>query len=674
MSWSGQPTEMVVRSFWSAMLQGMRQTPLVDTPIFAQCCARTLRDVLCGPHDLPDLDFSFRESFLLMTNLNAPLNAYRNYVRKCVKGVLDEEFSIAEKRLLMRFITGHTLRTQPAHMEMICIDVQHTFATVSDGYSNCNTVQLNKPRKAGKDMAEEGNEKEKAAGEPVTRATIDTTLQLLPVGRSSYNTLLIPNYFEALLMGSYRERVLGADYPWMEHRSHGDGTEVATDAISGDTCRPGTAAAAAKEAMVLQEDDFQFAWASLALGQQETLKRRFREMLVQRLRAALYAFLVSRDDGIEASWELAEKLKLAVSPSTLLVDATMRDCAAARGNKSGGGGTFMRRHDGTLVFIDDSNVDTDDMEEFGELPFDDDDDFSDDTYSESMEGRLGEMEGLLGNSDFCLFGEAGSVDGQAPLKAGGAGGHDTSVSGSLNSEQLEMDAAAAQQQQQCDDSAARIMGQNGYHSAASFCFDCEVAVPPVAKADVVAEEHDVDGEKKADNATAHVERYPVFFVEEAGVTTTSDTDSPASARAGGERRSSSHSEVRTLAAATPPRNESIVTPRMSTLLQQVRAAHPGSPMSSATAPPPLNMTASSCTSPSSQRPSMPKTSNSAASATRRPSYALGTFAATAAAVRVAPQAKKSGSRATSEKANDLLMAEVDSGIRELFPDKNFLSV
>ena len=704
MSWNGRPAETVMRGFWSALLQGMRQTPLVDTPIFAQCCARTLRNVLCGTYDSPDLDFSFRKSFLLLTNLNAPLNAYRNYVRKCVKGVLDEEFSISEKRLLLRFITGHTLRSRPAYAEMIYVDVQHTFAGMLDGLvPQHSTLQLANPRKSV----------------PVTRAAIDATLQLLPVGRSTESTLVIPNYFEALMMGSYRGNVLGADYPWMkqqkQQQKHGDTGAATTDA-EGTAVAPATDA---KEGIVLEENDFQCAWAGLTPAQQETLKRRFRELLVHRLRAALYAFLVGHDDSIEASWELAEKLGLVAAPGASSNNTNEGQPSEDKANHSSAaatacGGTFMRRHDGTLVFIDNGDaMGLGAMDDYEELPFDDeddDDDLADDTYSEFIGSGLEETGTLLENSSFRVFGEAQSADDQSSVK-----------NNSPKSKESETDTTTQSQSQAqaqpIEDSAVKLMDQNGYRSAASFCFDDDADVPPPeleAKANGISsmasdDDDDDEGEVAAvmargyvstkddngesENSTGNAEQSATSVGSGTNMATTetlpaettvavataaaapSSGKAPAVATAeekpvNNKKRNNKSSRITSAGlvpmAVAPARHEPIVTSPMSTLLQHARVADAGTaPTSSPTTRPPA------CGATTSHLPNTETTAASRATA-QRPSYSLGVPTSMAAVMRATPRG--TNPHATSPRKNDPLMAEVDSGIRELFPDDDFVDI
>lgn len=633
MSLNVQHSDAASRAFWAAVLQGMSQTPLTRSPVFAQCCARTLREVLCGPYDHPDADFSFKQSFVLLTNLNAPMNAYRAYIRKCVMGVLDEEFSVAEKRLLLRFITGHSLRTDPVQAEVICVDVQHTFASAPDTQAaQRGTVQLAMPQNAEKDKAPPSHP-------PVTRVAVDTTLQLLPIGRPSDNTLLIPNYFEALLMGTYREEVLGADFAWLA-RGAGKGAEAAAEAAAVPTDM--------KEPVVLEESDFQFAWAGLAAAQQETLKRRFRDLLVHRLRAALYAFLVSRDDSIEASWELAEKLGLGASP-TLLNETTRGGVGNANGSGSGGvGGAFMRRHDGTLVFVDASAFGASAMRDFEELPFDDDDE--DDLADEALSESMGEAAMILDNSAFGLFGEDRCADGRGSLK-----GPRASTRGSLRSDQLTMGTGTDKSQQQLnEDYEAEGVDLNGYRTAASFCFDEEkedaeeaalaaddavitnnTSVPPPTISKAMDAQND-----SAVLDSAHPDKEEAKHQHE-GKTT----------------HGGSKSDLALMDVAPARRRSSIVTNRMSSLLRHARSSHvgPHNPTPPATSP----VGSTTTLHPPNVRPA------------RRSSYALGI--PPALATEGASREHALGERETSAKASDPLMAEVDSGIRELFPDEESLA-
>lgn len=629
-SWSVHRSSTAARAFWAAVLEGMRQTPLTQTPIFAQCCSRTVREVLCGPYDHPALDFTFRGSFLLLTNLNAPLNAYRNYIRKCVKEVLDEELSISEKRLLLRFITGHTLLTSAPHTEVICIEVQHGFSST-----------------AGASPTKDG------ASAPVTRAAVDATLRLLPQGRPSHNMLVVPSYFDALLLGTYREAGLGADFAWLARR------------LSGPDATAAGAVDVTKDAIALSESDYQFAWAGLGLSQQETLKRRFRELLVHRLRAALYASVAIHEDTTEQAWELAGKLGLDADP-TFDAAATQRGEAAVGQN-----GAFMRRPDGTLVFIDDASGGAGQAElgEWTERPFDDDGD-DDGTFSTSMEGGMEDAAALLDNSAFGLFGEAPSTEERLSLQERRL----SSVRASLRSDMLTAGTGPSQHATE-EDFEGEGADLNGYHTAASFCFagDDDSTVLAAAALLLAGENEDGDGaapKVDAKRALAKAAEAPKTLPAVADVVTKasgedvranfagkSDGDSSASGS-----KSSNQAALAPMAVA-PPRRSSIVTQGMSTLLQHARTSYPGAATTSPSANTNATLATSRKVSPTATTGSRPA---------RRPSYALGVPLPLAAGN--AGAASHGSSRNTSTGISNPLMAEVDLEIQELFPDDDIRAV
>ncbi|GET86957.1 hypothetical protein, unknown function [Leishmania tarentolae] len=413
----------VGHAFWAAMLQGMRQTPLLGTPLFAQCSSRTVREVLCGSHDHLDEDFSFRKSFVLLVEdeakggggsaaqaLATERRGDRHFVHKSLLRVLDE-FPLKEKRLLLRFITGHSLRTRRSQMDTLHLVVQSGFARAPPQCSKakppaCTPSEWNWEQSGGVAMVSVGDVSAEvplltASSEAVVRACVDATLQLLPVAYPSEKTLVIPNYFEALLMGSYRQRVLGAHLP-----AFTDAGDIATTPESKSTVTKNWRAAAAVEggrtascAAVSSEGcvavlalanrnivtpffgdaDVQLAWAQLSVTQQETLCQRYRALLRHRVRAALYVYLLSNPDMIHEAWELQPWMGIApraVHSSEASTKAGELGRWARREDGDGGdgiapaGGTFVRCDDGTVVFVEcktDGNEDgvAGDVDRFG---------------------------------------------------------------------------------------------------------------------------------------------------------------------------------------------------------------------------------------------------------------------------------------------------------------------
>ncbi|CAC9466194.1 hypothetical protein, unknown function [Leishmania infantum JPCM5] len=417
-------------AFWAAVLQGMRQTPLLDTPLFAQCSSRTVREVLCGSYDHLDEDFTFRRSFMLLVEDDATgegssaaggaatqLRGDRHFARKSVLRVLDE-LPLKEKRLLLRFITGHSLRTRRSQMDTLRLVLQSGFARapprcgkakppvcmpsgsggtqpegvamVGGGVVSAETASL-----AGADEDHSHTTASSyltASAEAVARACVDATLQLLPVAHPSEKTLVFPNYFEALIMGSYRKRVLGADLPAFNHAS---GTATTSELQFPMRASWGAAAAAAGghtvscaansaescvsvpasvngsvAAPFFDSADVQLAWTQLTVTQQETLRRRYRELLRHRLRAALYVYLLSNADTVEEAWELglqmgftSRAVRSGVASTTA---AEPGGCASREYNDDVGGGialaggTFMRCDDGTVVFVERETDENDD--------------------------------------------------------------------------------------------------------------------------------------------------------------------------------------------------------------------------------------------------------------------------------------------------------------------------
>ncbi|CAG9571069.1 hypothetical protein LMJF_13_1070 [Leishmania major strain Friedlin] len=402
--------------FWAAVLQGMRQTPLLDTPLFAQCSSRTVREVLCGSYDHLDEDFTFRKSFMLLVEDDArgggssaaggaatQLRGDRHFVRKSVLRVLDE-LTLKEKRLLLRFITGHSLRTRRSQMDTLRLVLQSGFAraplrcgkakppgcmpsgsgwTHSSGVTkvNAGVVRAETASFTGADEDHSHTTTSSyltASAEAVARACVDATLQLLPVAHPSEKTLVFPNYFDALIMGSYRKRVLGADLPAFTHAS---GTATTSEPRSSMRDSWGAAAAAAGghtvscaansvescvsvpasvngnvAAPFFDSADVQLAWTQLTVGQQETLRRRYRELLRHRVRAALYVYLLSNADTVEEAWELGAQMGFAsraVHGGTASATAAEPGgCASREYHDDAGGGTFMRCDDGTVVFVE----------------------------------------------------------------------------------------------------------------------------------------------------------------------------------------------------------------------------------------------------------------------------------------------------------------------------------
>ncbi|KPI89684.1 hypothetical protein ABL78_1177 [Leptomonas seymouri] len=627
MSWNGQTSdEVAARDFWSAVLQGYRQTPLADTPLFAQCCSRTLREVLCGEYDHPDVNFSFRGSFLLLTNLNAPLNPYRSFTQNCVKCVLDEDFSLAEKRLLLRFITGHTLRTNAPHQELISIHVQSVFDSTPEGPK----AHLGTAENSSNSTKNNRGAEQKTT--PVTRATIDMTLNLLPTANPYKRTVIIPNYFEALMVGSYRESVLGASSPWF-NQSGGAGRSPAG---CGDDAECNT-----KESVTLEEKDLLLAWTSLSSNQQETLKRRYRELLVHRIRAALYAFLIGQDDAMEASWDLAEKLGLGCTAAELSEMAG--DGLNANSSRGGAavrsGGTFMRRRDGTVVFVEYDSAVAAEMTEFEELPFDDDED------TESVDGAMAEGDMQLDNSLFAFFGEDNSVE-----TRGSAKGSHVSARSSMFSEAPEAGGSKQSQQPLSVDYSIERSDLHGYHTAASFCFDKNsVSTPVVAAVQKEGEDENTNSGNEIPRDGEPLEASHSTITPEALTASNSTV----------EETPIYNDSISSLApmAIAAPRGPSAICPRMSTL-ERARASRLEWIITSATQSPAHNTSPFQCNTryplPPTERPSL---------------YSMSTPSVMMAQVACPVSQSKSTHAALTNKRSQL-MDQVDSGIRELFPDDN----
>ncbi|KAK7195202.1 hypothetical protein NESM_000445200 [Novymonas esmeraldas] len=329
------------RGFWSAMLRGLRESPLPATPLFAQCCARTVRDVLCGPCERLDDDFSISGSFLLLvedggrgggkaaTDTSAAQDGYRGAVRRTAVRVLDE-LPLRERRVLLRFITGQCLRTRGPQVETLRIVVESTFPSASQRMQKRGVSILSTHSEAPLVTTLNTGDSSLSgapASEATMRASVDATLQLLPTSHPSERTLVIPNYFDALLVGSYRSAVLGVP---------------PTTTLACDPADPNK--------LFLDGADALHAWTELTAEQQATLRRRYREHLRHRVRAALYIYLLSNADTAAEAWELGPQMGFAA--------AAVPDAGGASVTLPGGdgttadGGVFMRGADGEFIFVE----------------------------------------------------------------------------------------------------------------------------------------------------------------------------------------------------------------------------------------------------------------------------------------------------------------------------------
>ncbi|KAG5509590.1 hypothetical protein JKF63_06295 [Porcisia hertigi] len=382
---------MAGHEFWTAVLHGMRQTPLMNTPLFAQCSSRIVRDVLCGPCDHLQEEFTFRRSFVLLVEDdvkgggssvappegNQGIRHDRDFVRKAVMRVLDE-LPLKQRRLLLRFMTGNSLRTRRSQMNTLRLVVQsgfpmeqpqHGASMAIGGVANTEMA----PRTGGHgDHAHTSTAPYPITpAESIARSRIDATLQLLPVAHPSENMLVIPNYFETLLMGSYRKRVLGADLPVLSPafsmaatspEATFEGLAVSSVTAFATEC-PGVPRVTKENptAPLFDDADVQLAWTQLTETQQTTLCRRYRELLRHRVRSALYVYLASNADTMEDAWELglqtgfisaAEhrgKATTTAGESDLMVSGK---CSDHNGNNgvARSAHTFVRCADGTVLY------------------------------------------------------------------------------------------------------------------------------------------------------------------------------------------------------------------------------------------------------------------------------------------------------------------------------------
>lgn len=262
--WNIQDSTAASRAFWSSFMRGIRHTPIMGTPIFAQCCARTLHDVLCGPFDSMQKDFSITDSFLISTEWDGPHGMYRRQIRKVILDTLDG-LSMLEKRSLLLLLTGHRLRSAEAQLESL-------FFVINSSITDPSTI------------LQQRSSDEKQTREELWRDCIDITLRRLPEAHRGEKTLCIPNYFEALLLGSYRTRILGLP-PFPLQWTNEDEADLGAP-------------------LHMEKEAFAEAWTALNMSQQEMVLREFHQVLRLRLRMALRDFLRTQHDCIDAAWQV----------------------------------------------------------------------------------------------------------------------------------------------------------------------------------------------------------------------------------------------------------------------------------------------------------------------------------------------------------------------------------
>ncbi|CBZ24795.1 hypothetical protein, unknown function [Leishmania mexicana MHOM/GT/2001/U1103] len=500
-------------AFWAAVLQGMRQTPLLDTPLFAQCSSRTVRELLCGSYDRLDEDFTFRRSFMLLVEDDAKgggstaaggaamqLRGDRHFARKSVLRVLDE-LPLKEKRVLLRFITGHSLRTRRSQMDTLRLVLQSGFARapprggkakppvcMPSGFSPTQTagvatvgagvVRAETASLAGADEDHSHvtvSSYLTASAEAVARACVDATLQLLPVAHPSERTLVFPNYLDALIMGSYRKRVLGADLPAFTHAS---GTAAAAGGHSvscavnyAENCVSVPASVNGNIAVPFFDNaDVQLAWAQLTVAQQETLRRRYRELLRHRVRAALYVYLLSNADTVEEAWELGPQMGFASravhSGAASTTAGELAGCAGGKYNDDVGGGAFLRCDDGTVMFVERETDEKDDGVAGDVHAFGAEDDLDEDMEADDMVMAAATKEMTVDSATHAALERGGSgADTSTPGDTSHAGQQKRPL---LPSDQL-TSSIGTLHSDLCGDSA-KWDSMNGYCIAAAFRF------------------------------------------------------------------------------------------------------------------------------------------------------------------------------------------------------------
>lgn len=241
------------RVFWREVVRGISRTSLVHSPLLAQSSSRTVQRLLCGDcSDDETRDFSFLKSFLFSVSdsastpaspsslSSAGARAYEDFLGKVILLCIENDFTVAEKRNVLAFITGRRLLSGSARRygrsEFIFVDMELGLlpppvgsSTGGKGRDGSGLPPRHPVGEAGTRLASATSDSDwpsmsssKATLSTATTAAIqqqqqvyltparcDALLQRLPSTAPLAHAIHVPSYWDYLLVGSESRYVDG---------------------------------------------------------------------------------------------------------------------------------------------------------------------------------------------------------------------------------------------------------------------------------------------------------------------------------------------------------------------------------------------------------------------------------------------------------------------------------
>lgn len=127
-------------SFWREVAEGFRITPLGNSPLLSNCCARVVRNVLCGvtnPDEVNKSTFCWEDHFIFLCTPKLNKLPYGMSLLKSLVKCLNANFHGTKARDALMFLTGTSLLPPTPFTECIFLTVSlNCKASFSNGCPN----------------------------------------------------------------------------------------------------------------------------------------------------------------------------------------------------------------------------------------------------------------------------------------------------------------------------------------------------------------------------------------------------------------------------------------------------------------------------------------------------------------------------------------------------------